>query len=549
MSQDKEASPQSNGPTVPDLDALVEAAGLIVSNHAASMWLSDSDQRETEDRGYGFMNAALDACGELDLRVRPDGITVNGQAPAVATDQIQALTEQLNRLDVGGFRLTAGLSREHFAQLMEILGARPEELAQLGGLKAMVEQFKIDHVQARNVVYREIEEDDIVISRGTLSIEKDADDIQDVVEQTVRALRGSLERGSPESIRTLRAAMDQPDAMARAILEAAQQTVDTGPSGQAPPSPDAVADRMRDAYDSLLKDDSAKTQKGKQKIRRSLKQLGEEMLRTVEELPQDQADALSQAVAATIEELTEAVNIDAMAADYARKLTAIRASEDRLLRFMGKRGLDRIASSGLPDRLEESGCERTDWQALLGRSGLVGGEADTLPLQETPLGRMATRVKEATEHLASADNEAAAEEWSHALDAMDDAVAAVLNKTAGRIEALREEVRETEGREEEPGSGVQKKPGISPARRMKILGEIVQEVCQPLSVIQSCLFMMKGKQLGELSDSQSSMLGVVTDGVERIVRLVDDLREVTTEPKTLSPDEQIVSGLYEAQQT
>lgn len=547
MPQTGETTSPQEGTPVPGLDALLNSFALIVSNHVSSMWLSESDQRDTVDHGYALLSAAMQACKELDLRVRPDGITVNGEAPIVVSDQIQALIGQLNRRDVGGFRLLSGLSREHFAQLMEILGAQPAELEQLGGLRAVIDQFKIENVRARNIVYREIEEDDIVISRKTVGPDQETDDIEQLVEETVRALRGSLESGSSESVRTLRAAMDKPGAMARAILEAAQQTVEGKQDAAASPAPDAVADRMRDAYEALLKDDSARTQKGKQQIRRSLKTLGEEMLRTADALPPEQAEALSEAVTATIEELTEAINIDAMAADYARKLKAIRTSEERLLKFMGRRGLNRVATSGLSARLEESGCERTDWQALLGRSGLIDGEVTATPLEETPLGRLATRVRETTERLESADDEQAAVEWAHALEAMDDAVAAVLSKTADRIEALRQEAEQPEVVDAKTGQAAQKERGLSSAKRMKILGEIVQEICQPLSVIQSCLFMMKGKQLGEMSESQNSMLGVVSDGVARILKLVDGLRDVTAEPKALSPDAEIISGLYKSE--
>jgi len=121
-------------------------------------------------------------------------------------------------------------------------------------------------------------------------------------------------------------------------------------------------------------------------------------------------------------------------------------------------------------------------------------------------------------------------------------------KTEQKINDLVQVIKaEEEGSGAEGGAGA--KPGESKTpmarkRLMVLLAEVVQELCQPLSVINCSIDMIKSKHLGEVTDPQLEMLNLASISGERVRILVDKLLELSGLPRTLTPNSGIQSSSY-----
>ena len=90
------------------------------------------------------------------------------------------------------------------------------------------------------------------------------------------------------------------------------------------------------------------------------------------------------------------------------------------------------------------------------------------------------------------------------------------------------------------------KPLKMPRQQMiTILAEVVQELCQPLSVITCATDMLASKALGELSQGQIDIVKMVSESAVRIQMLAKSLEKIAAQPKTLSPDMTIQKSLYQ----
>lgn len=543
--QDEQAG-GSKGERLPGLEPLLDVLGLIVGNHRHQRWLSDSDLRDTVNEGFNRLRSAFRHSMELEFRLQPpDGLLVNQQEPEAVSEQARAFVEQLKALQLNSFTVDSRVARREFSDFMEILGARAEEIEQLGGLPDVLKRFKIDHVRIKRIVYREVDEDDVIVSRGGPAAPGGADAGDAFLARTVAILRGRLPASDPEAAAALKKALDDPATMAKAVLEVVEREAESAtPPGR---RAEQVGDALRQAYGGLLNSDATRTQKGKKQVRKSLAALETALSEQMAGRPPEEAEALSEVVADTIEELVEAVDIDTLASDYARKRNAIESSEARLLRFIRKRGLERVEAGDLPEKLIEGGLDRRVWQELLGRSGILAVAAgeDAGAEGPHPMRDVLDSLSEAAAKLSETDDSQASQEWTRALAHMNDAVSGILSDTRDRVAALQDAAASTAREAESTDPEARGRARRSHARMMKILGEIVQEICQPLSVVQSCLYMIEAGRLGELSEAQGGLLHTVTESVARVNTLVDALRGVVNDPSTLSPDRDIVSSLYE----
>jgi hypothetical protein len=94
------------------------------------------------------------------------------------------------------------------------------------------------------------------------------------------------------------------------------------------------------------------------------------------------------------------------------------------------------------------------------------------------------------------------------------------------------------------GAPGENKPQVPRKKLMVLLAEVVQELCQPLAVINCSIDMIKSKHLGEVSNAQLEMLDLASTSGERVRLLVDKLLELSGLPRTLTPDSGIQSSLY-----
>ncbi|MBI3987163.1 MAG: hypothetical protein HY343_09595, partial [Lentisphaerae bacterium] len=82
---------------------------------------------------------------------------------------------------------------------------------------------------------------------------------------------------------------------------------------------------------------------------------------------------------------------------------------------------------------------------------------------------------------------------------------------------------------------------------IKILVEIVQELRQPLTVINSAVEIILKGQLGAVSAVQKELLDLALAGGQRIEKIIDALTSISGMPAALHPDADILSFIYQQQ--
>ena len=79
---------------------------------------------------------------------------------------------------------------------------------------------------------------------------------------------------------------------------------------------------------------------------------------------------------------------------------------------------------------------------------------------------------------------------------------------------------------------------------LAMLAEIGQEICQPLSVINCSLDMVRGKALGPLTPPQEEMLALAAESGARLDMLANKIIEISGVPKGTKPDSEILDDVY-----
>ena len=86
-------------------------------------------------------------------------------------------------------------------------------------------------------------------------------------------------------------------------------------------------------------------------------------------------------------------------------------------------------------------------------------------------------------------------------------------------------------------------PRMSRKRLLTILAEVVQELCQPLSVISCSLGMISGNNLGDVAAAQLDMLKLAEESAAKMAILIDNLQQVAGLPSGLTPNRDIQDTL------
>ena len=522
---------------VPQAYPLARALGIIVKNTMTRCWLSRRDAQQVIDTAYALLARALAQHEEIVVQVLPTSLSVNGAPLRRTSPETQSLVDQLNHLEVKRFTIVPGGDEGEFARLVDVLSRRPETVLRAGGFAAVLAAEHIDHVRARKVVYREVAEDQVIVDRADHESE----------ERAAQASVSAVLQGTPppdgdpqDTAAAVRDAAGDPQQLADMIVDVVQE-------GESDAIGDSISGCVRRVFEVLNKDPSARTQKGKKELARSLARI-EGALVEVLRGPDAAEPGAEGRVTTAIGQMQEEIRIDAITAEYLRKRRAIEESEARILRFIRTRGPDMVRRTDLPERLLEGGLDVDDWVTLLDRSGALDSPAGAKPVDGA-----ASELDKTLENLGSslpaqdgASGDADRERLTKTLHEVNRSVDGLVADTRAKIRdlAVAVEEGETDGPHDTPRQGTGKRAGMSRKRLLAVLAEIVQEACQPLSVIKCVVEMLCSRLMGEVSDSQEEMLRLAAESASKINVLIDDLRRISGEPDSLSPDAAVQASLY-----
>lgn len=550
-----------------DVEELVRVLGMVFSN-TFLYGPNHTVTKKAQEDGFKALGTIFDNCEEIVFSVTENELMVNNDPVELKNPIMKTFVSRLNSLDISNFTIVKGLTREKYDMLVEVMNSKPEEVKAAGGFGAVLTAVGIDNVRTRTVIYKAVAEDDLVVSKKALEGAVAVGSVsKENIEKVLAFLKGEDSGKGEDTIKNIKDIATNTKQLGQLIMQAAGATGEGG--GQASGAGDGsgevsgaagggasserkpverVVDGIRKVYEELSNDPAAKTQKGKRDLMKLLQSLEKELLDGLKasgKADENDAKVLENAV----EEMADELKIESLADEYMKKRAAIDENEKKILRFIKGKGLDKISDTELEQRLKEGGLPPEGWHELLVRSGARARPpvGDGAKVGLTSVGSLALLLANMEHTIEEGkDDPGKINKMSGVLAQIDRQVADILDSTEKKIASLADEVKVEEESTEAAKKGEKpaREPKMSRKELMKILAEIVQELCQPLSVIDCSLEMIKTKNLGEVNDAQTEMLVLAASNSARMRKLIDRLLEVSGVPKDMSPDATILASAY-----
>ena len=236
-------------------------------------------------------------------------------------------------------------------------------------------------------------------------------------------------------------------------------------------------------------------------------------------------DKAAEQVSAAVKEMRDELNVDGTIDDYLKKRTAVDISEQALRRLLENKDAEWIEKSGIYDKLNAAGINFSGWRELVVTSGgnkeaATGSGGDvSLPALERVLNDLSLLL----ENVEHDNNSSVSSRISDSLDVISREINAGVAEANGRIDELAERFKSMD----------------SHSRDIKhewiLMQDIVQELCQPLTVIHCTIDMLMEGKMSVMSDEGKSMLNLAHDASIRVRELAVKLIKVCGLPASLSP--------------
>lgn len=513
--------------------------GLVFS-HSTLYGLSHAVTARAINECFKILGEILLEKEAINISVSEENLLVDGMPMTDITPAVSAIALRLSSLAIASFSLTRGITAEEFGNVVELLQATPDDMRNAGGFASIIHAVGLSHVQSRRVTIQQVTEDEMVVSKEKLSQAIGKVDAEDVL-KFLKADGDSVSPGISEHILAGAADVQQ---IGELVMQVSGLVDGTDPAGRS----DRTIGAIRRLYDNMAGSPAGRTQKGKKALVKFLEQLEGVLIENMRKsCGGEQPDAEARIVRA-LEEMKDELRIDSLAAEYAKKRSAISASEKRILRYIETVGWEVVQKTGLKDRLAEEGLTPDEWQDLLEKSGIAddfAGAAAEHSTAEAERAAVASDLADSLSRLGAAGSAGPPDPAAAAIDPAEldrmvaqvgDAVAKLVDQTEQKIEQFTHKVG---------GSG-EGRPALGISRKaiLEFLAEIVQELRQPLSVISSVVDSMKSGALGNLSPHQIAMLNLAGNSTERLDLLIAKLAEVSGMPRSLVPNAKILGAVY-----
>ena len=533
---------QPGEPQLADMGAVLELVrhlGQIMSNTS----LYGSQHKVTQqaiNKGFEFLNGFFQKWERVSFSLAENSLLADGRQVEMKTNLLAALLKQLSAIEVGSFSLNRGMSIEDFTKLMELLNTHPDKMKAMGSFSSALAQSGVSsHVQAKSVVYQLVTEEDVVVNKGELETALSGaggaggDGGEGSGKKSVEEIIAFLKGTAGEMSMDIEQAAADTHQLADLILKAAEVSPEKADLDGGETLGDIVVGCLRRAYQSMLRDPASKTQQGKKTIAKTLMLLQEDILKGLHDLAGPASDEIAEMVAEAVDEMNNELQVDALASDYVKKRKGIETTEKKILRFMKSTSKDNPeASEALKEKLIEGGLDAQDWQQLLVKSaeaaiakaggGVAGAEA---------LGSLLSQMNSLFDpKKIAAGKEPEAEQVDRLVTQLEQEVATVTAEAEQKLDQLAKRLRD--------------RPEMSRAAMLAMLAEIGQEICQPLSVVNCAIDMMRRKALGPVSPQQEEMLALASESGARLETLANKVIEISGVPQGTKPDAEILDDVY-----
>ena len=539
----EEAIPSAEGQSPPpewmqEVTPFLKAAGQAL-NYAAFYGLTHRITIRSVAESYALLNAVVAKHPRINLTVAGGELLVEGQPVEGRNPFIRILADKLTALSISGFSLLLGMSQTEFDRLMNLL-MTTRSLEEGTGFADLLSQHNLEHVQSERVHIELVKDSQMVIEKEAEAGAGAAVLPAGAVAQIMAFLKGDAEP-SDQILKDLTTLASDAERLATLIMEAAaiRQRAEAITEGES--LADIVVGCLRRTFDGLIREPAARTKKGKAALKKIMLMLEKKVLDRLHALAQEADPVLDEAVADTVEEMIGDLEVEALAAEYARKREALARAERRVLKYIRAHGEDANVAEELKERMEGAGLTPAGWRELVikSESAVAGGGAFAgVSADPLSLGVLAMLLGELDSMMAGVAN-------PHALGAklveIGQKAQEAARVTQQHIEelgkAVEEEALPADRAEDEQAKGLLSRTGM-----MDLLAEIAQELVQFLSAINCAVHMTLGGLIGTINEDQREVLGVASDCGNRLAGLLKRLIQIVGLPKSLHPDKDRIYG-------
>ena len=465
----------------------------------------------------------------LDLNMVENRLFINGLPLEIKNPLVSAFIDRLRTLDIAGFRLSKGMSADEYVRLLLLFTSRGGD--EDNTFADAVTNSGLEHVTAKTSTIQVVEEGQVVVDEDQVSGSEDGGYDDPSVKQIVAFLKGGASSGPPESLGDIDTAANNADKLADLIMEAVTIRQRSQPAGGESLG-DLVVGCLRRTFDGLSSGRAAKTKKGKKQLSKTLAVLEKSVLERLRAVAGEDYQQAAEELSEAAETLQDEVKMDAVTSEFLKKQAAAEASEARIIRMMKSKGLDNLGEAGLKERLMEGGLTESGWQKLVVESGMSDGDVPNTGADTgSDAGMLAGVLEQFTTLMESVkdmpDLGSDSSEVDNSLEEIKTQVDGAIDKTDRKIDKLAEA-----------------KEKKSVGNMLELLPEIVQELCQPLSVINCTIDMARARSFGEMSNNGLNMFELAADSGKRLQKLIDRLADICGMPDTMGPDKEKIDTIY-----
>ena len=574
------AVPESGGPSLasPDVQNLLRSFGQAL-NGALLYGFSHKVPQQALADSHACVLHLLEMRETLTFSVTEAGLLVEGEAIDSRNSLGLAFARRIQALDMQSFDLLRGITLAELTHLMQMLILLPERLRAEGTLVEVLARRGVTHIRANSASFQKISESDLVMKKdnlleglagmaATMTGEKPKS-----VEQIVAFLKGDAGSGD-----TFAAASGDGDGKAKGgaspetdaanladmilkVADVRQQAAETA-GGES--LVDLVVGSLRRHTGELMKSPESRTKQGRKNIAKTLLLLEKKVLDRLREMAGG-GEAGLEPVHEVMEELQSDLAVEDIAADYMKKRAAMGKAESRLKRYLKRTAAqDPEAVAALQEKLQEEGMTPDGWRQLQvgtkekaavpvrlattseegfgsggggdGASGGMGDGMKTLAVLLTQLDSMFGAPGE-REELGERRRK-----FKEIAGKISDEVERTAVVAEAKIEGLSETVVQLAAAAETAEQKQQH--DMSRRRLLEVLAEIIQELFQPLSVVNGTLELLLSNRMGDMPEEQESLLRLSAKSSQRLTLLSEKLRSICGNPGTLIPDAEILRMLY-----
>lgn len=527
-------------PASPDKVAVVKLFGQILGN-VNLYGLEHRITMNTLENGFERLSGILQKHGKLSITLSDNEFMVDGMPVQDKSPMIGTFRERLRALSAAGFTLSEGVTADEFVRLVIILTS-PEEAQDDTSLAEKLREAGAAHIQSRVASVVEVDEDEIVVNKGDVDGEGYGGD---AVDQIIAFLRGDQAAGA-QSLADIEKAANHTEDLSSLIMQAVDVRRGQANLADGESLGDIVVGCLRRAYEGLCKDKSFKTKKGKKQVAKTLAVMEESLLKKLRDFAGEGSEEIEAAVSGACEEMRQETQTELLVDEYAKKKKALEKSERGILRHLKRQSPESIAKYNVEAKLEAGGLSPTQWHEFLIRSKKaeaagpgsgIGGEGSVATLAAV-LSQLETVIE-------SVGKQGVTEQTSGSIAEAVARVSRIVEESAAQTEdkitalqGLAKEAAEAEERHDIPTRDRNRRSMLA------YLGEIAQELRQPLAVISTTIDMLQRVELDEARQAELQMLQLAHKSTERMDRLIAKLTEVVGFPRDLTPDQAIVADLY-----